>query len=219
MATKRVVDHMRWSTFVCIGHSLGGQVAILFAAVYPAHVEKLVMLDSAGPTETYPEDLGSYMREALDVQLQSEDRIWTGSKLPPQYASPEAALDHVKRRILGSLTDDAGRVLMTRCLQPGPDNKYVLINDVRLKVPYSDFFSVEQYRDVVQNVKCPTLCVKATESEVYYSTILRVFIDLYRTNPNFRIVVVEGTHDVHLNYPHRVAPFVNTFLNDVSSKL
>lgn len=218
-AAKRVADHVRWSTFACIGHSMGGQVAKLFAAVYPEHVEKLVMLDTAGPPETYPGELAPCMREALDALLQSEDRKWTGSKRPPEYACAEVALDRVKRRMLGSLTDDAGRALMTRYVRPAGGGKYVPVNDVRLKVPYSEFLSAEQHRDVVRNVRCPTLCVRATESEVYYTAIVGTFGDLYRTNPNFRTVVVEGTHDVHMNYPHRVAPFVNAFLNGVSSKL
>lgn len=220
---KRVLQHVRWSTCSCIGHSMGGQMGKLFAAVYPEHVERFVMLDSAGPVAMEPEEVAHGTRRALDELMKLEDRVSTANGGARESTRAEA-LDRIKRRMYSSLTDECVETLMVRYLRPGPSpDKYLLANDPRLRVTYSEWFSVGQHRDVVRNIRCPTLLIMSTDSDVYFKDVYGWFLHLYRSNPNFRIVRVEGNHDVHQNYPHRVAPFINRFLHSdhpfCSSKL
>ncbi|VVC25372.1 Alpha/beta hydrolase fold-1,Alpha/Beta hydrolase fold [Cinara cedri] len=220
---RRVADHVRWSAFVCVGHSMGGQVAKLFTAVYPDHVKKLVMLDTAGPVEVHPEEIGSCIRRALDELLKLENRKFAGDAKypPPEYAYPEAVA-RIKNRMFGlesedTFNDDAAKALMARYFrQKGQGGKYLLANDLRLKVTYSEWFSAIQFWDVVKNIKCPTLIIRASESDVYYNGVFKIFVHIYEQNPNFKIVRVQGNHDVHMNHPHRVAPLINKFLNNNS---
>lgn len=219
LAMKLVADHLLWSSFVCIGHSMGGQFAKLFTAVYPEYVQKLIMLDTAGPVHVYSNEILSIMRQSTDKLLKLEDLMSTGSKPPPAYTRPEA-LAHIKKRMYGLLDEDSSKMLMVRCLRPvGFQGKYHLTNDARLNVTYSELFSIEQFLDVVKNIKCPTLVIRAIESNWYYNDIYKAFIEMYEQNPNFRTVAVEGNHDVHMTYPHRVAPFLNKFLTKNLSKL
>lgn len=227
LTVKRVLDYVRWTTFVCIGHSMGGQIGTLIAALYPEHVEKLVLLDAAGPVEMYPKEIVSRARRSLDELLKLEDRILSGVNRSPEYGRPEEALGRVQQRIYGALfsepremlTHDSGMTLMARYLRPGPGGKYVLANDVRLKVTYSNFFSARQLKNIVESVTCPTLLMGATESQPFFNSLYKVIVGLYAANPNFRLVMVDGNHDVHLNYAHRVASLVEDFLNDNSCKL
>lgn len=218
LTVKRVVDHMRWPAFVCVGHSMGGQVAKLFAAVYSEHVEKLVLLDTAGPIETYPEEIVSKTRRSLDTLLKLEDRVLSGKSRPLEYDHPDQAFDRIRHRMYSALTGEllnreSCMVLLTRYLRPG-GKKYMLANDVRLRVTYSEFFSVGQYADVVKRIKCPTLFIVATDSEAIYYGEFGAFAELYSANSNFRFVTVQGNHDVHMNYPHRIAPLIENFVND-----
>lgn len=214
---------MRWwpSAFVCVGHSMGGQVAKLFAAIYPDRIKKLVMLDTAGPVEVYPEEIVSSIRRSFDELLKLENRKFEGSaKHPaPEYGHQEAVA-RIKLRMFGiesgdTLNDDAAKILMARYYQQlKHGEKYILANDLRLKVSYSEWFTALQFWDVVKKIKCPTFIVKTSESDVYYNDVYKIFIHIYGQNPNFRIVMVEGNHDVHMNHPHRIAPFINKFLNN-----
>ena len=38
-------------------------------------------------------------------------------------------------------------------------------------------------------------------------------LDIYRSNPRFSLVGVEGSHHVHLNNPERVAPHIQQFIS------
>lgn len=218
LTIRRVADHVQWlSPFVCLGHSMGGQVAKLFAALYPERVTRLVLLDSGGPVAMYPEEIMWSARRANDKLLRFENRMMesTGgdNRPPPVYSYPEA-LDRIRRRAYGSLDDEPARTLMTRYLRPGPAGKFCLANDVRLGVPYNQWFSAAQRWDVVKNIRCPTLLIKASNSDSYYNDVYGVFVYLYRRNPNFRTVMVDGNHDVHMNNPSAVAMLVNKFLNN-----
>lgn len=199
---------------------MGGQVAVLLAAVYPAEVERLVLLDSAGPIDMYPEDVVPVMRSAMDNLIRHENKVGRTTVL-----GPTAAFERIKQRIYGlvvdeTLTDEAARTLMVRYYQPRPTGgEYVVANDARLRVTYSDLFSAAQYRNVVERVACPTLWIRAAVSDVYHEYLYGLFIELYGKNPNFRTVKVPGNHDVHINHPGLVAPLVNRFLSTGAGKL
>lgn len=212
VSTKRVVQHMGWSTCMCIGHSMGGQIGKLFAAVYPEHVDRFVMLDTAGPVAMDPDEVAWSARRALDELLKLEDRVSTADGGAREYTHAEAA-GRIKRRMFGWLADESVETLMARYLRPGPTpGKHLLANDPRLRVTYSEWFSAGQHRDVVRNIRCPTLLIISTDSEVYFNDVYGLFSRLYRSNPNFRLARVHGNHDVHQNHPRRVAPFINRFL-------
>jgi pimeloyl-ACP methyl ester carboxylesterase len=46
---RRVADHLGLAKVNLIGHSMGGGMSMLFAAVYPEHVSHLIMLDAIKP--------------------------------------------------------------------------------------------------------------------------------------------------------------------------
>lgn len=213
----QVADHLQWSTFALIGHSMGGQIGKLFAAVYKERINKLVLLDTAGPIDMHPEDIVPITRKALNELLRLEKHCILST--PPEYDRPDDALNRINTRMFGALTDESAKSLMRRYLRPGPGGKLRLANDVRLKVTYTEFFSAGQHFNVVQNLRCPTLLIKATDSVQAYADVYSVFYDMYTKNKYFRFVTVDGNHDVHMNHPCRVAPFVNKFLNTIPSKL
>jgi 4,5:9,10-diseco-3-hydroxy-5,9,17-trioxoandrosta-1(10),2-diene-4-oate hydrolase len=51
---KDFLDELKVKSCVLVGHSMGGGIALEFAADYPAYVEKLVLVSSAGFCRTLP---------------------------------------------------------------------------------------------------------------------------------------------------------------------
>lgn len=45
---------MGWKKISIIGHSLGGGIGFMYAALFPEHVDKLVSLDIVGPRIAKP---------------------------------------------------------------------------------------------------------------------------------------------------------------------
>lgn len=217
VAVERAARHARWDRpFACLGHSMGGQVLKLYAALYPERVRGLVMLDSAGPVAVDPDEVVPCARRAADQQLRLEDRATTSA--PQPVLTREQALDRIQRRTYSRLSRRSAEMLLPRYVRPGPAaGQYLLANDVRLSVPYSEWFSAEQHRHVVDNVRCPVLVVRAADSDAYFDGIYSPFVRMYEARPNFRTVRVPGDHDVHMDHPDRVAPVVDAFLRDAAA--
>lgn len=212
VAVERAARHARWDgPFACLGHSMGGQIAKLYAALYAERVRKLVMLDTAGPVAVDPDEVVQCARRAADQQLRLEDRTASA----PRVLTREQALDRIQRRTYSRLSRRSAETLLARYVRPAPvAGQYALANDVRLTVPYSEWFSAEQHRHVVDNVRCPVLVVRAVDSDAYFDGIYGPFVRMYEARPNFRVVRVPGDHDVHMDHPDRVAPVVDAFLRD-----
>jgi len=46
---RAVVEHFGWQQFTLLGHSMGGAVACLYAALYPVELTRLILLDILMP--------------------------------------------------------------------------------------------------------------------------------------------------------------------------
>lgn len=58
------------------------------------------------------------------------------------------------------------------------------------------------------------LMLKANGSPNYEDdNVIDAMLDLYKKNPNFEMVYVDGSHHVHLNNPERVIPCIQDFVN------
>lgn len=216
LAIKRVVDYLEWTKFYCIGHSMGGMISSIFASIYPEHIEKLVMIDCAGPLSVEPQDTVKFMRECCDNLLTVESK--TMNRSPPSYTY-EQALNLILTKRPSKLTRQSAVVLIQRSLQKHSNGKYSFTTDQRLKVDYNQMFSPMQHMIIIHSVKCPVLYLRAVENRIQNMPIIKSVRKMYKLNPNVQIIKVNGNHDVHLNHPERIADLINTFLLSKLSKI
>lgn len=216
LAVKRVVDHLKWDRFKCIGHSMGGMIASLFTSLYPEHVVSLVMIDCAGPMPVHAQDTVKWLRMVGDGLLTIERKISSGS--PPSYTR-EQAVDVLMTKRPSKLTRSSANVLVERSLVDRPDGRYAFSMDQRLKVHYNQTFTPIQYMAIVNSIQCPVLHLRATDNPLQKDPRVKLSRKIYKSNPNVRMVKVNGNHDVHLNHPERIADLINTFLLSERSKL
>lgn len=216
VALKRVVDHLGWKRFQCIGHSMGGMVASLFASVYPEHLAGLVMIDCAGPPPIHPQNTVAFLRSRCDQLLDIERK--SVSRSPPSYTY-EQAVDTVMTKRPSKLTRQAVDVLIGRSLQRRYDGCYSFTADQRMKINYNQMFSTLQQMAVVQGVKCPVLYLRAADNPLQKLAGNKLARKIYKANPNVRVVKVDGNHDVHLNHPERIAGLIGAFLVSENSKI
>ncbi|VVC25371.1 Alpha/beta hydrolase fold-1,Alpha/Beta hydrolase fold [Cinara cedri] len=209
LAIKRVVDHLAWTTFNCIGHSMGGMISSLFASLYPEHIEKLIMIDCAGPISIEPQDTVKFLRESCNNLLKIESK--TMSRSPPSYTY-EQAINLVLTKRPSKLTRQSADVLIQRTLQKHSNDSYSLSTDQRMKIDYNQMFSPMQHMFIIHSIKCPVLYLLAVENLYHNLPQIKSVKKMYKSNPNVQIVKVNGNHDVHLNHPERIADLINNFL-------
>lgn len=209
LALKRVVDHLKWKKFKCIGHSMGGMYASLFAAIYPEYIESLVMMDSAGPKSIHPQNTVQTLRSVCDDLLTIERKALTRS--PPSYTY-EQALDGILTKRPSKLTKQSAEVLIKRSLLKNPNGLYSFSTDQRLKIDYNQMFSPMQFMVVIHSIKCPVLYLHSIENPFQKEPGNKLVRKMYKSNPNVQVVKVNGNHDVHLNNPEKIAELINSFL-------
>lgn len=216
LALKRVINHLKWKKFKCIGHSMGGMIASLFASLYPEDIESLVMIDCAGPKPIHPQDTIQSLRRECDNLLMVEGKI--SKRSPPSYTY-EQAVNLILTKRPSKLTRQSADVLIKRSLHKKPDGSYYFTTDQRLKVSYNMMFSPMQNMNIIHSIKCPVLYLLASENPIQKEPGNKLLRKMYKSNSNVQVVKVNGNHDVHLNHPEQIADLINTFLLSKHSKL
>jgi proline iminopeptidase len=87
LSLKLVVDdlealriHLKQDRLLLLGHSWGGMLAMAYAAAYPDRVDRLILVDSGGPTLEFQR----WFRDNIEARLHQEDleaqRYWVESE-------------------------------------------------------------------------------------------------------------------------------------------
>ncbi|XP_029950343.1 serine hydrolase-like protein [Salarias fasciatus] len=209
---RRVVSALQWSKFSIIGHSMGGNVAGAFSALYPEMVDALVLLDSYGflPTET--KEIPSVMRQGLDEMIQYEKKTEAEKRRVYTY---EKALERLMS-VNQSLSETSARILLQRG-SVEVEGGIVFSRDFRINLKNVARITVEQALELQSRIQASVLVVLAdggfekffadTEQKKFINQVLQAYRD-----QNNSVVTVSGNHHVHLNDPEVVAPVVSDFL-------
>lgn len=219
---KRFQQHMGFKATHILGHSMGAGIAAWYSSMYPKNVDKLIMMDLIGFLSSDVTFHSPATSLCLKANIKIIDKY--SQKSTPAYTFQEAVsralraneLDHGQ----GSITRKSVETLMTRGLREVGTNEqgeklYTWTADFRLRIPHPFQVVFEQAQHFAEQIKCPHLLIKASNSywytdDRYAGGIIKTY---YQTNPNFKAVIVEGGHHVHLNEPEKVAPYINEFLN------
>ncbi len=173
-----------------LGHSLGGKVAMQFAAEQPAWVEKLVVVDIS------PRRYFSEHTPLMDAMLALDLK-----KLDSRSAVDAALADKV--------TDKSVRQFLLMNLQSGDEGLYWRINLPALKANYQQLMApVCEHMTVSAN----SLFVYGALSE-YVTDEDRALIRQQFPQAQFQAIEKAG-HWVHAERPQQFKQIVEDFLND-----
>lgn len=169
-----------------LGHSLGGIVAVLYAAAYPERVRKLIMIDSLGPVTREPPDVIKQMRRAIDKRL-------AGSGKAAVYPSIEAA---AKAREGGMipLSHDAAMTLIPRNLIEVPEG-YTWSTDPVLRHPTMMMMDEAQVLGCLETVRTPTRFLRAEKGLLAARPELNARTGAIK---GLDLISVPGGHHCHL---------------------
>jgi pimeloyl-ACP methyl ester carboxylesterase len=189
-----------------IGHSLGGNVAALYAGVRPARVAKLVNLEGFGMPPTQPEDAPKRYARWLD-----ELRERPGLR---SYESFDALAQRLKKSN-PRLTQERADFLARHWGREAEDGSVVLRGDPAHKIVNPVLYRYDEVRACWQQVRAPVLWVEAAESD----TPARMKLDAAQLAerrsafPNLvHQVVKEAGHMLHHDQPEALARLIEAFL-------
>ena len=189
-----------------VGHSLGGNVAALYAGVRPQRVAKLVNLEGFGLAATRPEQAPRRYARWLDELHE-----------PPRLRS-YAGFAELAQRLRGNnprLTPERADFLARHWGREAGDGTVVLRGDPAHKIVNPVLYRYDEVRACWQQVSAPVLWVDADASD----TLARLSLD-ERQHAERRsafanlehVTVRDAGHMLHHDQPEAVARLVENFL-------
>jgi pimeloyl-ACP methyl ester carboxylesterase len=198
-----------------VGHSLGGNVVMLYAGVRPQRVARVVSLEGFGvpaePPDAAPEKLAKWLDALRD---------------PPSfrpYRDLAAVADQLQKNNR-RLSRDKAEFLAAHWARQEPDGGARLNSDPRHKLPFPTVHRLEETWAVWKRITAPVLWVAAAESLI--SRWLATQPESERTIDNLDeirarlahvprgelVTIGEAGHMVHLDRPDAVAAAIEPFL-------
>jgi pimeloyl-ACP methyl ester carboxylesterase len=188
-----------------VGHSMGGNIATLYAGLRPERVRCLINLEGFGLTRTAPADAPRRLRKWLDqvrkplVHKEYNSFEQLAAVINYRYPRVTAAQAAFVSRIWGRMGED-GRVILAA------DPRHHWINPL--------LYKREDAEAIWAQIRAPMVMLMGTESE--YATRLGVdgTVDALRaTFPTAEIEhIAAAGHMLHIERPEAAAPLVERFL-------
>jgi len=189
-----------------VGHSLGANVAGLYAGVRPARVAKFVNLEGFGMPATRPEQAPRrYSRWMDELRVQPQLRSY------PSYAALAERLQRNNAR----LSRERAEFLARHWGKENAQGGVILRSDPAHKLVNATLYRLDEARACWQQVTAPVLWVDAAESETLKRIGLSAAEHAERRGAfrNLRHVTVpDAGHMLHHDQPERVARLIEEFL-------
>lgn len=194
----RKLGHERVSI---VGHGVGGHLGLLYAGLYPEHVERLVLID---PRQTAPSaDLADRMGHLLDDVLTAHQQ----QQPSPTAVGLEQLMVAYRQR---GLSEEAARLLLQRSARKVGADGYVDATDVWIeKAQFRQLFDRTEAA-LAAKVTCPVLSVEANAANATSEATQAIFAKSAASFVHCK--VASGQHHAPLGQPEKVAEVLNQFL-------
>ncbi len=202
-----LLDHLQPDAPVNVaGHSLGGNVALLYAGVRPQRIAKLVNLEGFGMAPTRPEQAPRRYTRWLD-----ELRERPGLRPYESFAMLADRLQKNNPR----LARERAEFLARHWGREAQDGSVLLRGDPRHKIVNPVLYRYEEVRACWEQVAAPVLWVDANESEGLKRMGIspEQYAERRAAFRNLRYVTVQNAgHMLHHDRPEEVARLIEGFL-------
>lgn len=192
-----------------VGHSMGGNVATIYAGVRPQRVGKLVNLEGFGLGNTSPEQAPARYAQWLD-ELRSPPRM-------RDYASRDEVADRL-RKTNPRLRPEQAEFLAQHWAAPNADGRWQILGDPAHKITSATLYRSEEVTACWRRITAPVLWVEAEHTDVWRwmgpKDEARAEIDRrMQCIADVRAALVpDAGHMLHHDQPAAVAALIEDFL-------
>ena len=195
-----------------VGHSMGGNIAMMYAGVRPQRMEHLVNLEGFGMPETRPAQAPGRYAQWMD-EIKTVQR---GGKALKSYADA----DGVARRLMKTnprLAQDKADWLARQWAAPNAQGEWDILGDAAHKVTSAHIYRLDEALEIYRRISAPVLSVTASDDSLGQwwkgSYTLAQYLERIRAVPRLQSAVVqEAGHMVHHDQPAELARLIEAFL-------
>jgi pimeloyl-ACP methyl ester carboxylesterase len=195
-----------------VGHSMGGNVAMLYAGVRPARVRRLVNLEGFGLPPSQPEQAPGRYAKWMD-ELKSLRR---GELALKAYDG----VDGVARRLMKTnprLSADKAGWLAGHWARPDAAGKWQILGEAAHKIGSAQLYRVDETLAIYRRISAPTLAVEASDDSLAtwwqgkYS--LAEYHERLKQVAQAQVAVIQDAgHMLHHDQPEQLATLIEGFL-------
>ena len=195
-----------------IGHSMGGNVAMLYAGVRPERIRRLVNLEGFGMPATTPDEAPvRYVKWMNDLK-----KLHRGEMDLKAYNS----VDGVARRLMKTnprLGQDKANWLAQHWAHENDQGKWRILGDAAHKISNAQLYHVDEVLEIYRRISMPTLAVEASDSSLDLwwkgKFTLAQYHERLKLVPQVEIVKIENAgHMMHHDQPEHLAALIENFL-------
>ena len=196
-----------------VGHSMGGNIAMMYAGVRPERIRRLVNLEGFGLPATRPAQAPGRYAQWMDEIRQFE----RGEMALKDYDSAEG----VAQRLMKTnprLPADKAAWLARHWARQGSDGRWAILGDAAHKIVSAQLYRVDEAQALYEAITAPVLSVEASDDSLgrwwkdKYS-----LADYHQRLSHVRdcrtAVVQDAGHMLHHDQPQAVAGLIETFLS------
>ena len=196
---EALVRHFGLSRFHLVGHSLGGSVALVYAAARPALVQSLTLIEALGPS-------GGDSARAVDRIRDYVDELFKPSR-KRVYATAEEA----GARVAEANSSYQPKVAqhMARFGTAPVEGGVVFRGDPAVKRTSGMAYDEGQILALCAAVTCPVQVIQASHGMTLDDAVMEGRLKALRSPV---VTKIEGGHHVHLDQPVAVAAQVQAFI-------
>lgn len=208
-----LLDHYApGETIDLVGHSMGGNVAMMYAGVRPERIRRLVNLEGFGMPATRPDQAPKRYRQWIDEIKQ----LHTGDMALKSYDSQ----DGVAHRLMKTnprLSEDKAQWLAGHWAQPNAQGQWEILGDPAHKITSAQLYRLDEAMELYKSIIAPVLSVEASDDSLGQWWKGRYTLDEYHQRlthvRNCRTAVVhDAAHMLHHDQPAQVARLIEEFL-------
>ncbi|TAM32552.1 MAG: alpha/beta hydrolase [Paraburkholderia sp.] len=190
-----------------VGHSMGANIACLYAGVRPQRVRRVVDLEGFG------------MPAPAAAEAPRRVRAWLDELREPPAMRRYASLDDVAARLVKTnprLAALRARFLAQHWSKPDGEGGYLLLADAAHKMRSPLLYRIDEVMAIWSHVSAKVLHVEAAHSETLARLAGAVPIGEFKTRfeafPDWRERIVDDAgHMIHHDQPEQIARLIEAF--------
>ena len=195
-----------------VGHSMGGNIAMMYAGVRPERVRRLINLEGFGMARTEPAQAPGRYAKWMD-ELKSLRRGEMALKAYADSAGVASRLMKTNPR----LPADKAAWLATHWARTNAQGQWEILGDAAHKVINANLYQVDEALAIYARITAPTLAVEASENHLDKwwggKYTMAQYRERIKSVPDVRIGVIEDAgHMLHHDQPEELAAMIEAFL-------
>jgi pimeloyl-ACP methyl ester carboxylesterase len=196
-----------------VGHSMGGNVVMLYAGARPHRVRRLVNLEGFGMPATRPDQAPKRYARWMD-ELKALHRGEMALKGYESVAGVASRLMKTNKR----LTQDKADWLAGHWAKPDAHGVWRILGDPAHKITNAQLYRVDEVLAMFRSISAPTLMVEASDNSLAQwwrgKYTLDEFHERLKSVPDCRSAVIQDAgHMLHHDQPEQLARLLQEFLD------